>query len=62
MGLVTQANFYHFFGQERELELGDQIVIETESKEDRVALQFGQLLEVCQNIHHLPSSTFICCR
>jgi len=31
--------------QERESELGDQIVIETETKEDRVALQFAQLLE-----------------
>ena len=28
------------------MELGDKIVVETETKEDRVALQIAQLLEV----------------
>ena len=34
------------FAQERDLELGDKVVVETETKEDRVALQLAQLLEV----------------
>ena len=28
------------------MEMGEKVVIETETKEDRVALQFAQLLEV----------------
>ena len=53
--LKKSANKYHHHGdhanipsfpkKERDLELGDQMVIETETKEDRVALQFAQLLE-----------------
>ena len=37
--------FFHC-AKERDMELGEKVVIETETKEDRVALQFAQLLEV----------------